>query len=206
MQELREEIIGYFHDDKEITYEEIAKDWCLTKKMVLAVLVGSGLRERDIFERNQAKWEKENMPKLWLTIEGEIDKCCQCEIYLVEKESAVPEDWEWKTSGRFGDICMACAREMKAKHKARMGKLAELGCVVCLMETGFWVNPEIHHVRDKLGVGQKRNHDMTIPLCPNHHRTGGHGESRHASKEQWELSHGNEVYLLGVVNGLIGEF
>ncbi len=202
---LSEEIIDSFYENEEITYGEIAKDYCLTKKLVLSFLVGSGLRERDVFLRDQQKWEKENLPKLWLTIEGEIDTCCQCEIYLVERKGAVPPDWEWKTSGRFGDICMACAREMKIKHKKRMAKLKDLGCIVCLMEVGMWVEAEIHHIREELGTGQRRDHDKTIPLCPQHHRIGGYGAARHDSLERWEKAHGNEVYLLDVVNGLIGE-
>ena len=51
-----------------------------------------------------------------------------------------------------------------------MGRVAELGCILCRMK-GLGHSPaEVHHVR--AGQGHTRaSHRDTIPLCPNHHRT-----------------------------------
>ena len=82
------------------------------------------------------------------------------------------------------------ARRSKSKPAASvdLSRLAEIGCVVCKRPA------EIHHLRRGVGLAQ-RGTDV-IPLCPEHHRTGGHGVAYHAGKEAFEKAHGTEDELL----------
>lgn len=67
-------------------------------------------------------------------------------------------------------------------------RLAELGCILCRRPA------EIHHLRAGAGMGMK-SQDM-IPLCPEHHRTGGHGVAFHAGPRSFEENFGTEKELL----------
>jgi len=79
--------------------------------------------------------------------------------------------------------------------KKRLTQVAELGCLVCGGPA------EIHHVR--LEPGMPRDDDKVIPLCPRHHRSGGHGVAIHAGKKTWEEQHGTEAVLLTWVDTLV---
>jgi hypothetical protein len=66
------------------------------------------------------------------------------------------------------------ATSAERKH---MGRVAELGCVLC-RHLGLGVTPaEVHHVREGQGLSQRAEHWLTVPLCPEHHRgdSGLHG-------------------------------
>lgn len=84
---------------------------------------------------------------------------------------------------------------MKKAERQHMGDVAQLGCVVC-RNLGHEDTPaELHHIRT--GQGRKRaTHYQVIPLCPHHHRTGGHGEAFHAGPRVWQLRFGREEVLL----------
>lgn len=73
--------------------------------------------------------------------------------------------------------------------------VAQLGCIVCRnMDLGD-TPAEIHHIRT--GQGRKRaSHNQVLPLCPHHHRTGGHGEAFHAGPRIWQGRFGAEEVLL----------
>jgi hypothetical protein len=61
----------------------------------------------------------------------------------------------------------------KTKHeKLYMSKIADLGCIIC-SKMGFPNSPaELHHIKDKTGMGRKASNFEIIPLCPRHHRQG----------------------------------
>lgn len=68
-------------------------------------------------------------------------------------------------------------RKPDAFEKRHMGRVAELGCVLC-RHLGHGHSPaEVHHIREGAGMGQRSPHYLTIPLCPEHHRgnSGVHG-------------------------------
>ncbi len=84
----------------------------------------------------------------------------------------------------------------------RYSLLVQLGCIVCRNNGRYQVPAEIHHVTS--GLGKTQRDDMkTIPLCPMHHRNGGHGIAIHAGRVEFELRYGDELALLGQVNDLI---
>ena len=45
---------------------------------------------------------------------------------------------------------------------------------------------------------------LVIPLCPEHHRTGGKGVAIHAGQKTWEAIFGTEEELIEKRNQLLG--
>lgn len=91
---------------------------------------------------------------------------------------------------------------MTNAEKRHLDLVANLGCIVC-RNLGHGQTPaEIHHKR--AGTGLKRaNHYQVIPLCHQHHRTGGYGVAIHAGIKKWTMLYGTEEELIAQVNELI---
>ena len=75
--------------------------------------------------------------------------------------------------------------------------VASLGCIICKRPA------EIHHIRAGMGIAQRNNNRRVLPLCPDHHRNGGHGVAIHAGRASWENKFGTEHMLWDRLNGLI---
>ena len=87
-----------------------------------------------------------------------------------------------------------------AKEHKYMGKVADLGCVVC-RNLGHGPTPaSVHHCF--YGSGKRENHHLVLPLCPIHHQTGGVGVALHADNKSFYALYGSEIQLL---NQVIGE-
>jgi len=70
-----------------------------------------------------------------------------------------------------------------SKESRHMGRVAELGCLVCDSPAN------VHHIRTE----RIKNDFLTIPLCREHHQ----GDfSIHMSKRQFENIYGSELHLL----------
>lgn len=83
-----------------------------------------------------------------------------------------------------------------AAERRHLGRLAAMGCIVCLRE-GFGETPcEIHHLRHGQGMSQRASHYQAIGLCHTHHRTGGYGVAFHAGPKAFEDRFGSESDLL----------
>ena len=63
---------------------------------------------------------------------------------------------------------------------------------------------EVHHILTGVGMGQRASNYETIPLCPRHHRTGGHGIAIHAGKRTWEKNFGYELDHLAATRQALG--
>ena len=94
-------------------------------------------------------------------------------------------------------------------QKVRFQKLQDLGCIVCLNQSGAYRAPDVHHIID---CGRRMGHDYTIPLCPYHHRGVVSdpaevylGPSLADGKRPFESCFGTQLQLLQQVNDLIGE-
>ena len=74
-----------------------------------------------------------------------------------------------------------------AAERRHLARVASLGCSVCRGPA------EVHHITTGVGMGQRASHYETIPLCPRHHRAGGHGIAIHAGKKTWEENYGSEI-------------
>ena len=79
---------------------------------------------------------------------------------------------------------------MKSKERLYLRAVAELGCLICKRP------PELHHIRAGQGMAQRAGHGLVIPLCAEHHRTGGVGVALHAGQTTWEAIYGTELELL----------
>jgi hypothetical protein len=84
---------------------------------------------------------------------------------------------------------------MSKSNKEYFNRVAELGCIICRMPA------EIHHLRTGAGLGMKSKD--VIPLCPHHHRNGGHGVAIHAGRLAFEANFGTELELLEKLKGLL---
>ena len=93
-------------------------------------------------------------------------------------------------------------RNPSKEEKEYMDKVQQLGCIVCANRGFPNVPAEIHHTRGKT---VKDAHLYVIPLCPSHHRYGGHTEpiSRHPYKKRFEDAYGTEAELLKQVREII---
>lgn len=97
---------------------------------------------------------------------------------------------------------MSKSRNKAEKH--HLSIVAALGCIVCA-NLGFPESPaEIHHPRVGMGRGMRASDFDAIPLCPHHHRQGGHGEAIHAGQQAFEDKFGTETDLLAQVRSELG--
>jgi hypothetical protein len=96
---------------------------------------------------------------------------------------------------------------MTKAEKKHLTRLADLGCIVCREQGRLRQPSEIHHLRGHpwSGMGQRASHYAAIPLCPIHHRHGGHGEvGYHQSPKEFEARYGSQGHLLSIVEDLMG--
>lgn len=156
----------------------------------------AGIERHEIYKREAFVSREKIRVRLELDEITKLNKCMQCFMIIADNPAAMPDGWKWSINGRSGDLCNGCYEEMKEKDRTRFNEMVNVGCIVCKREYGMYSVPEIHHLRSGRGVGQKKDHTRTIPLCPQHHRTGGYGTAFHAGQKEWESRHGKEDALL----------
>lgn len=84
---------------------------------------------------------------------------------------------------------------MNKAEREHIAKVVALGCCVCRSLGHSATEAEAHHI--KAGThGTRATHYQVIPLCPNHHRNGGHGVAIHAGRKTWEQKYGLEAWFL----------
>jgi hypothetical protein len=87
------------------------------------------------------------------------------------------------------------AKTATAKEKKHLGRIASMGCCVCV-NLGHGETPcEIHHIGNGT-MGKRASNYEVIGLCHIHHRTGGNGVAVHAGRESFEANFGTEQELL----------
>ena len=79
-------------------------------------------------------------------------------------------------------------KKTNKQERAYMGRVAELGCVIC---GGI---PEIHHNTKNRGYGAKSSNYDIMPLCPRHHR--GEEGIHHIGVKTWENKYGDQDDLV----------
>lgn len=85
---------------------------------------------------------------------------------------------------------------MTKAERLHFAKLVSIGCIVCARQGHGYSQPEIHHLRNGAGMGQKSGYQLAIPLCAAHHRTGGYGVAFHAGAVGFAANYGTELELL----------
>ena len=100
-------------------------------------------------------------------------------------------------------------RALTKTDRARGAKLRDIGCIVCLNTMGVHTPPAIHHLEGKV---KKGCHQLTIPLCPNHHQYKANSNQLNAwvslhgdGKAAFSRAYGSEYELLEQVNGMIND-
>lgn len=76
-----------------------------------------------------------------------------------------------------------------------MGRVAELGCLICHNSRNIYSPAEIHHATT--GAGGRRDHMQVLPLCFAHHR-GILGVAT-LGRKKWQAMFGLETELLAQV-------
>lgn len=99
------------------------------------------------------------------------------------------------------------SRRRKTRSKAMqayMDRVAELGCIACLIAGTPGTPPELHHPRADAGGGQKAPDSDVIPLCPPHHRGTMHPlvPSIHRDRLKFIETFGTEAQLLARVRAM----
>ena len=91
---------------------------------------------------------------------------------------------------------MAKKRPNKIERE-RLATISNMPCYACFQD-GRETNAEVHHIRTQTGLGLRPSHFATIPLCPQHHRTGK--VSVHLGKVEFEKRYGTQLEILEKVN------
>mgnify|MGYP003113015741 FL=1 len=89
------------------------------------------------------------------------------------------------------------AKKPNKLERERLQAVADMPCYACYIE-GREVAAEVHHIRSQTGLGLRPSHFATIPLCPEHHRTGK--LSVHLGKVEFEKRYGTQQEILEKVN------
>lgn len=91
-----------------------------------------------------------------------------------------------------------------AADRRHMGRVAELGCILCRYKGIYGSPAEVHHIRTGTGAGRRSAHKKSIPLCFPHHR--GSNEAIHVmGRKEWERYHGiTELQLLEMTDKALG--
>ena len=89
------------------------------------------------------------------------------------------------------------AKNKTKLEKERLEIIGNMPCYACFID-GKEINAEVHHIRNKTGLGLRPSHFDTIPLCYSHHRTGK--ISVHLGKKEFVEKYGTEQEILKVVN------
>lgn len=79
---------------------------------------------------------------------------------------------------------------MTKAEKQYMGKVAEIGCILCKHLNLGETPAELHHPRTGTGAGLRASNMDVIPLCPEHHRgnSGLHGMGRKAFEKYYGIT------------------
>ena len=94
---------------------------------------------------------------------------------------------------------MKTALKPVTKDQARRMQIIamEIGCAACWVDTGLYVEPEIHHLLD---TGRRRGHEYTIGLCHPHHQGK---DGIHRAKRAFRTRYGSDGELLQATNDRI---
>jgi hypothetical protein len=88
---------------------------------------------------------------------------------------------------------------MSNASKRYMGKVAQIGCILCDHLGNPGTPAEVHHPKEGVfaGLSQRADDWLAIPLCPEHHRgqSGLHGLGTKGFYSRYKL---NEADLLSM--------
>ena len=93
---------------------------------------------------------------------------------------------------------------MTKAEKQYMGKVAEIGCILCKHLNLGETPAELHHPRTGTGAGRRASNMDVLPLCFLHHRgnMGLHGMGRKAFEKYYGIT---EMELLDEVKKQVSQ-
>lgn len=76
------------------------------------------------------------------------------------------------------------------RDREHMGRVAELGCILCWHLSGEGSPAQVHHIREGQGVAQRASNWLVVPLCPACHLgpNGFHGLGRRGFENRYKLT------------------
>lgn len=90
-------------------------------------------------------------------------------------------------------------RRPRIKNEAHLALIRQLPCVVCFRhppsEAAHIRYGDCQHDKPPTGGAEKPDDKWTLPLCPEHHRTGRDAQHRMNEREWW-LKHGIDPLAL----------
>lgn len=90
------------------------------------------------------------------------------------------------------------AKSATKAEREHMGRVAEMGCIVCV-NLGHGETPAtIHHIGNGTMAKRASNYEV-IPLCHEHHQGGNIGIAVHSGRKSFEANFGTEQELLNQV-------
>ena len=97
---------------------------------------------------------------------------------------------------------------MTKSERQHLARLTDIGCIACRLQGTPGTPAEIHHPRDRVGIGQRAGHMDAIPLCPAHHRGTMHPAvpSIHLDKQRFIEECGTEADLLEATRAVLAKF
>jgi hypothetical protein len=94
------------------------------------------------------------------------------------------------------------SRSKTKSDRAYLSRVAELGCIVCLIHHGEASPACIHHLRDGQGMGQRADDRTAIGLCYFHHQ-GPEGIHTLGTR-RWQAKYGSGKERLAKVREALG--
>ncbi len=88
-------------------------------------------------------------------------------------------------------------------EKLLWSRLANLGCIACRIDGRINTIVSIHHIDGSTKPGA---HSNVLPLCAEHHQTGGEGAPAiHPWKRRFEAKYGTQEALRDMCAGLLAK-
>lgn len=76
-------------------------------------------------------------------------------------------------------------------------KIADYGCIACRKDGNYNPVVSLHHISGRTKPGA---HRLVLPLCANHHQTGGkEAPAVHPWKARFEAKYGKQLDLLAEI-------
>lgn len=117
------------YDETDIPINEIAKELGIRRKDAARIMNRIGDVRFSEIERRE--YEIKVLNVIGYDSVGDVPRCVQCEIFVLDKGKKVPDHWNPRVVQRFGDFCASCWGEMPAEYRKLLVDSCLNGCSIC---------------------------------------------------------------------------